>query len=70
MSDNPTTPAQRTLDAVMRHGPALTPGVGSSVVNALGDIATLLDRGALTPAKAAQWLRSLVEFIRYQERQP
>jgi hypothetical protein len=36
------------------------------MANALSDIATLLERGALTPTDAAQWLRHLVELIRNQ----
>lgn len=34
----------------------------ASMAHAINDIATLLERGALTPAKAAEWLRHLAAF--------
>ncbi|HTI78924.1 MAG TPA: hypothetical protein VL614_00585 [Acetobacteraceae bacterium] len=49
------------------HTPKAQPAmVPRSMANALSDIATLLERGALTPTDAAQWLRHLVELIRNQ----
>lgn len=41
--------------------------VEESMAHTLSDIATLLERGALTPATAAGWLRHLAAFLRKED---